>query len=252
MRDPPRPNTCERPIANAYTPPSAIATARAHDHSAAEVREDGDGGVEGGAAQGDGAVEDRPVQGPPGASAVGPEPIIGAMPATGPSETPAQGRLHESWMRLALAQARAAEATGDVPIGAVVIGPEGAVLAVGRNEREALGDPTAHAEIQAIRAAAAARQAQDEAHDGACSGWRLADCTLLVTLEPCAMCAGAIVLARIPRVVFGAWDEKAGAAGSVFDILRERRLNHWVEVYPGVLEDECGAILREFFAGHRG
>lgn len=149
-------------------------------------------------------------------------------------------------MRLALREARAAEATGDVPIGAVVIGPDGEVLAVGRNEREALGDPTAHAEVQAIRAAAGVL-----ARDGAGDGWRLADCTLVVTLEPCAMCAGAIVLARIPRVVFGAWDEKAGAAGSVFDILRERRLNHWVEVYPGVLEDECGSLLRAFFAQHR-
>lgn len=82
-------------------------------------------------------------------------------------------------------------------------------------------------------------------------GWRLSDCTLVVTLEPCAMCAGAIVLARIPRVVFGAWDEKAGAAGSVFDVLRERRLNHWVEVYPGVREAECAELLRGFFAGHR-
>jgi tRNA(adenine34) deaminase len=158
----------------------------------------------------------------------------------------AQERAHASWMRLALEQARAAESTGDVLIGAVVVGPDGAVLAAGRNEREALGDPTAHAEVQAIRAAAAAL-----AHDGAGDGWRLADCTLVVTLEPCAMCAGAIVLARIPRVVFGAWDDKAGAAGSVFDILRERRLNHWVEVYPGVLEEECGAVLREFFAQHR-
>jgi tRNA(adenine34) deaminase len=149
-------------------------------------------------------------------------------------------------MRRALEEARAAETTGDVPIGAVVVGPDGAVVAAGRNEREALGDPTAHAEVQAIRAAAAAL-----AHQGDGDGWRLADCTLVVTLEPCAMCAGAIVLARIPRVVFGAWDEKAGAAGSVFDILRERRLNHWVEVYPGVLEEECGALLRGFFAQHR-
>ncbi|MGT2463199.1 MULTISPECIES: tRNA adenosine(34) deaminase TadA [Sinomonas] len=165
------------------------------------------------------------------------------MPAPGPHT---QDRAHASWMRLALEQARAAETTGDVPIGAVVVGPDGAVVATGRNEREALGDPTAHAEVQAIRAAAAAL-----AHGGAGDGWRLADCTLVVTLEPCAMCAGAIVLARIPRVVFGAWDEKAGAAGSVFDILRERRLNHWVEVYPGVLEEECGALLRGFFAQHR-
>ncbi|MDP9882737.1 tRNA(adenine34) deaminase [Sinomonas atrocyanea] len=165
------------------------------------------------------------------------------MPTPGPHT---QDRAHASWMRLALKQARAAETTGDVPIGAVVVGPDGAVVATGRNEREALGDPTAHAEVQAIRSAAAAL-----AHDGAGDGWRLADCTLVVTLEPCAMCAGAIVLARIPRVVFGAWDEKAGAAGSVFDVLRERRLNHWVEVYPGVLEEECGALLRGFFAQHR-
>ncbi|WP_369046438.1 tRNA adenosine(34) deaminase TadA [Sinomonas sp. P10A9] len=167
------------------------------------------------------------------------------MPAARPN-SPAPETLHESWMRRALHEAQAAETTGDVPIGAVVIGPDGRVLAAGRNEREATGDPTAHAEVQAIRAAAAALS-----HDDAGDGWRLADCTLVVTLEPCAMCAGAIVLARIPRVVFGAWDEKAGAAGSVFDILRERRLNHWVEVYPGVLEEECGTILREFFAAHR-
>lgn len=165
------------------------------------------------------------------------------MPTPGPHT---QDRVHALWMRLALEQARAAETTGDVPIGAVVVGPDGAVVATGRNEREALGDPTAHAEVQAIRSAAAAL-----AHEGAGDGWRLADCTLVVTLEPCAMCAGAIVLARIPRVVFGAWDEKAGAAGSVFDVLRERRLNHWVEVYPGVLEEECGALLRGFFAQHR-
>lgn len=165
------------------------------------------------------------------------------MPAPGPH---AQEGAHASWMRIALEQARAAESTGDVPIGAVVVGPDGRVIALGRNEREALGDPTAHAEVQAIRAAAAAL-----AHDGAGDGWRLADCTLVVTLEPCAMCAGAIVLARIPRVVFGAWDEKAGAAGSVFDVLRERRLNHWVEVYPGVLGEECAALLRGFFAQHR-
>ncbi len=141
---------------------------------------------------------------------------------------------------MALDAARGALATADVPIGAVVIGPDGAVLGTGRNEREAHGDPTAHAEVVAIREAAAAL-----------GEWRLADCTLVVTLEPCTMCAGAIVLARVPRVVFGAWDEKAGAAGSVFDVLRERRLNHWVEVYPGVREDECAALLKDFFAGHR-
>jgi tRNA(adenine34) deaminase len=159
---------------------------------------------------------------------------------------------HAEWMGLALAEARAALATGDVPIGAVVIGPDGTVLGSGRNEREALGDPTAHAEMVAIRAAAA-RLRELRAQDGQRNdGWRLADCSLVVTLEPCAMCAGAVVLARIPRVVFGAWDEKAGAAGSVFDILRERRLNHWVEVYAGVREPECAALLWDFFAGHRG
>jgi tRNA(adenine34) deaminase len=163
---------------------------------------------------------------------------------------PAQ-KKHGEWMGLALAEARRALATDDVPIGAVVIGPDGAVLGSGRNQREALGDPTAHAEIVAIRQAAD-RLRELALHDGGTGdGWRLADCTLVVTLEPCAMCAGAVVLARIPRVVFGAWDEKAGAAGSVFDVLRERRLNHWVEVYAGVREDECGALLREFFAGHR-
>ncbi|MET4096425.1 nucleoside deaminase [Arthrobacter sp. UYCu712] len=159
---------------------------------------------------------------------------------------------HAAWMGLALDEARRALATDDVPIGAVVIGPDGALLGSGRNEREALGDPTAHAEMVAIREAAArlrVRRAQRGQRD---DGWRLADCTLVVTLEPCAMCAGAVVLARIPRVVFGAWDEKAGAAGSVFDILRERRLNHWVEVYAGVREQECGTLLRDFFAGHRG
>ena len=159
---------------------------------------------------------------------------------------------HAEWMGLALAEARTALATDDVPIGAVVIGPDGSVLGAGRNEREALGDPTAHAEMVAIRAAAARLRelrAQDGQRD---DGWRLEDCSLVVTLEPCAMCAGAVVLARIPRVVFGAWDEKAGAAGSVFDILRERRLNHWVEVYAGVREPECAALLWDFFAGHRG
>jgi len=159
---------------------------------------------------------------------------------------------HAEWMGLALTEARRALATADVPIGAVVIGPDGSVLGAGRNEREALGDPTAHAEMVAIREAASrlrARRALEGLHD---DGWRLEDCTLVVTLEPCAMCAGAVVLARIPRVVFGAWDEKAGAAGSVFDILRERRLNHWVEVYGGVREQECAALLREFFAAHRG
>lgn len=143
-------------------------------------------------------------------------------------------------MGLALTEAQRALTTADVPIGAVVLGPDGGVLGLGRNEREAHRDPTAHAEMVAIREAAAKL-----------GSWRLSGCTLVVTLEPCAMCAGAIVLARVPRVVFGAWDEKAGAAGSVFDVLRERRLNHWVEVFPGVREDECAALLKDFFGGHR-
>ena len=157
------------------------------------------------------------------------------------SVTPAPvQRSHAAWMALALQAARRTGETADVPIGAVVVGPDGTVLGTGWNEREATGDPTAHAEVLAIRRAAAALGA-----------WRLEGCTLVVTLEPCPMCAGASVLARIPRVVFGAWDEKAGAAGSVFDVLRERRLNHWTEVFPGVLEDECAALLKEFFALRR-
>jgi len=143
-------------------------------------------------------------------------------------------------MGLALSEARLALTTGDVPIGAVVLGPDGGVLGLGRNEREAHGDPTAHAEVVAIRQAAQKL-----------GSWRLEGCTLVVTLEPCTMCAGAIVLARVPKVVFGAWDEKAGAAGSVFDVLRERRLNHWVEVFPGVREDECAVLLKDFFGQHR-
>ena len=158
---------------------------------------------------------------------------------------------HREWMGLALDEARRALVTEDVPIGAVVIGPDGAVLGSGRNQREELGDPTAHAEVVAIREAAERLRALSKLEGGTGDGWRLEDCTLVVTLEPCAMCAGAVVLARIPRVVFGAWDEKAGAAGSVFDVLRELRLNHWVEVYGGVREEECGALLRDFFAAHR-
>jgi tRNA(adenine34) deaminase len=143
-------------------------------------------------------------------------------------------------MRLALAEAALAADTGDVPVGAVVVGPAGAVLGVGRNAREADGDPTAHAEILALRAAARAAGA-----------WRLAGCTLVVTLEPCTMCAGALVLARVARLVFGAWDPKAGAAGSVRDVVRDGRLNHRVEVVGGLLEPECGEVLRAFFAERR-
>ena len=125
---------------------------------------------------------------------------------------------------------------GDVPVGAVVYGPDGAELAVGRNERERTGDPTAHAEILALRRAAAAVGA-----------WRLAGCTLVVTLEPCTMCAGALVLARVSTLVFGAWEPKTGAVGSLWDVVRDRRLNHRPEVYGGVLESECAAALRAFF-----
>ncbi|HEY5320640.1 MAG TPA: tRNA adenosine(34) deaminase TadA [Galbitalea sp.] len=143
---------------------------------------------------------------------------------------------YENWMRQAVAEARRAPETGDVPVAAILFGADGTVLAVGRNEREKHQDPTAHAEIVAIRTAAAAR-----------GDWHLTDTTLVVTLEPCVMCAGAILNARIPRVVFGAWDEKAGAAGSVHDLLRDRRLNHRVEVIAGVEADACAALLRGFF-----
>lgn len=143
-------------------------------------------------------------------------------------------------MRRALAEAREAAPVGDVPVGAVVVGPDGALLGHGRNAREAESDPTAHAELVAIREAAARL-----------GGWRLQDCTLVVTLEPCVMCAGAVVQARVRRLVFGAYDPKAGAAGSVWDMVRDRRLNHRAEVVGGVLADECGALLRDFFAAKR-
>lgn len=140
---------------------------------------------------------------------------------------------------LALAEAGAVE-SGDVPVGAVVLGPDGSVLGRGRNRRELSGDPTAHAEVLALRSAGAA-----------VGSWQLVGATLAVTLEPCPMCAGAAVLARVARVVFGAWDPKAGAAGSVWDLLRDRRLNHRPEVVGGVRADECAALLDEFFAGRR-
>ncbi|WP_344629046.1 tRNA adenosine(34) deaminase TadA [Streptomyces glaucosporus] len=139
-------------------------------------------------------------------------------------------------MRRALGEAARAPETGDVPVGAVVLGPDGAVLGRGRNEREATGDPTAHAEVVAIREAARA-----------VGEWRLSGCTLVVTLEPCTMCAGAIVLSRLERVVYGAVDEKAGAAGSLWDVVRDRRLNHRPEVISGVLARECGELLTDFF-----
>jgi tRNA(adenine34) deaminase len=143
-------------------------------------------------------------------------------------------------MALALDEARGALATGDVPVGAVVVDGDGTVLGTGRNEREATGDPLAHAEVVALRAAAAARGA-----------WRLDDCTLVVTLEPCVMCAGAVLAARVPRLVFGAWDEKAGAVGSVQDVLRDRHVPHTVEVVAGVDAGACSALLTDFFAGRR-
>ncbi|WP_232680037.1 nucleoside deaminase [Nocardioides sp. R-C-SC26] len=143
-------------------------------------------------------------------------------------------------MTLALGEARAALRTDDVPIGAVVLDEAGQVLGVGRNLREAEHDPTGHAEVVALRAAARAR-----------GEWRLEGCTLVVTLEPCTMCAGAAVLARVARVVFGAFDEKAGAAGSLWDVVRDRRLNHRPEVITGIGADESAALLREFFGRQR-
>jgi tRNA(adenine34) deaminase len=144
-------------------------------------------------------------------------------------------------MWLALDQAALTAASGDVPIGAVVVDADGAVIGVGCNARELTGDPTAHAEILALRSAAAF-----------VGGWRLTGCTLVVTLEPCTMCAGALVLARVDRVVFGAADPKAGAVGSLWDVVRDRRLNHRPVVVGGVLEAECGELLRSFFEGRRG
>ena len=144
-------------------------------------------------------------------------------------------------MRRALAVAERARAGGDVPIGAVVLNAHGAVIGEGFNRRELDADPTAHAEVLALRAAA-----------HAVGQWRLEGCTLVVTLEPCTMCAGALVLARVDRVVFGAFDPKAGAVGSLWDVVRDPRLNHRPEVVAGVLAEDCGRVLREFFATHRG
>ena len=143
-------------------------------------------------------------------------------------------------MRGALDEARAALETGDVPIGAVVVDAQGQVVGRGRNVREARADPTGHAEVVALREAAAHR-----------GEWRLAGCTLVVTLEPCTMCAGAAVLSRLDRVVFAAFDPKAGAVGSLWDVVRDRRLNHRPEVVSGVLADEASALLGGFFATHR-
>ncbi|MBT2484881.1 MULTISPECIES: tRNA adenosine(34) deaminase TadA [unclassified Microbacterium] len=143
-------------------------------------------------------------------------------------------------MRRALALAEEAAAAAEIPVGAVVIGPDGRIIAEGRNTREQTHDPTGHAEIEALRSAAAS-----------IGSWNLADHTLVVTLEPCIMCAGAILQARISRVVFGAWDDKAGAAGSMYDVLRDRRLPYRAEVLGGVEADAAGELLRAFFDQRR-
>ncbi|HET7385558.1 MAG TPA: tRNA adenosine(34) deaminase TadA [Pedococcus sp.] len=143
-------------------------------------------------------------------------------------------------MREALHVAGSALATGDVPVGAVVLDSSGNVVGRGCNRREADGDPIAHAEMLALREASAAL-----------GTWRLDGCTLVVTLEPCTMCAGAVVLARLQRLVFGAYDEKAGAVGSMWDVVRDQRLNHRPEVVAGVLAEESSRLLRGFFDGHR-
>jgi tRNA(adenine34) deaminase len=148
--------------------------------------------------------------------------------------------LFDEHMGQALDLARTTAADGDVPVGALVVDPTGVVIGRGRNTRERDGDPTGHAEIVAIREAA-----------GVTGEWRLEGCTLVVTLEPCTMCAGAIVAARLRRLVFGAFDDKAGAVGSLWDVVRDRRLNHRPEVVSGVRAEESAALLRAFFAGHR-
>jgi tRNA(adenine34) deaminase len=149
--------------------------------------------------------------------------------------------LYRQRMLEAVASAKLALEHGDVPVAALVLDASGTVIGAGRNERELRQDPTAHAEILALQSAAAAT-----------GDWHLTETTLLVTLEPCAMCAGAILAARVPVVVFGAWDVKAGAAGSVYDLLRDRRMPHHVEVFAGVKEAECAALLLDFFEGKRG
>ncbi|WP_278237556.1 tRNA adenosine(34) deaminase TadA [Isoptericola sp. AK164] len=143
-------------------------------------------------------------------------------------------------MGVALHEATHALATNDVPVGAVVVSPDGRLLGLGHNRREETGDPTAHAEVLALRQAAVSWRE-----------WRLTDCTLVVTLEPCVMCAGALVAARVGRLVLGAWDPKAGATGSVWDMVRDQRALHEVEVIAGVRADECAAVLQEFFAARR-
>jgi tRNA(adenine34) deaminase len=149
-------------------------------------------------------------------------------------------RVWDALMGMALHEASHALATGDVPVGALVLDADGRLLGTGRNRREETGDPTAHAEVLALRQAAIGR-----------GEWRLEGCTLVVTLEPCVMCAGALVAARVQRLVLGAWDPKAGATGSVWDLVRDQRANHAVEVIGGVREQECAAQLRGFFEAQR-
>ena len=144
-------------------------------------------------------------------------------------------------MRRALELAERAADAGDVPVGALVVDASGEVLGEGWNRREADADPTAHAEVVALRAAAQRL-----------GTWRLEGCTLVVTMEPCPMCAGAVVLARVERIVLGGWDPKLGACGSVWDVVRDRRATHRAEVVGGVLEEECAEVVRRFFEGHRG
>lgn len=159
---------------------------------------------------------------------------------TRPSRLPGAAASDEALIRRALVLAGAAVRTGDVPVGAVVVDADGRELAAAGNAREALADPTAHAEVLALRAASAVR-----------GEWRLEGCTLAVTVEPCTMCAGAIGLARVSRLVFGAWEPKTGAVGSLWDVLRDRRLSHRPEVVSGVLAADCAALLESFFAGRR-
>jgi tRNA(adenine34) deaminase len=158
------------------------------------------------------------------------------MPLSAP---PAEAARYRAFMEAALAEARAAAAHGDVPVGCVVVRDD-RIIARGRNRREADRDPTAHAEILALREAARAVGA-----------WRLTGCTVVVTVEPCPMCAGALVLARVDRLVYGCADPKAGACGSLYDLVRDGRLNHRVAVTAGILEDDCGTLLRTFFQARR-
>ncbi len=160
------------------------------------------------------------------------------------------GTKWEPAMRAALAEAVRAGERGDVPIGAVLLDPSGRIIAAAGNERELTGDPTAHAEVLVLRRGARALGARRES-EADTSGWRLEDCTLVVTLEPCTMCAGAIVNARVGRLVFGAFDAKAGAVSSIRDVVRDPRLNHRADVTWGVLAEECGEVLRRFFQARR-